>query len=114
MIWILKPGSLCGRKIQDSSRNVLSGAFKPKLGSLQTKDSSRPPVLIMKQLSRSRTLLRVFIGDGYLGGVCFVWGNKYLKEVTEEGYAAVMMLLIHRLTLLWWMLSGYIIFMPPR
>lgn len=58
--------------------------------------------------------LGVFICDGYLGGVCFVWGNKYLKGVTEDGYAAVMMLLIHRLTLLWRMLSGYIIFMPPR
>lgn len=78
------------------------------------KGSSLPPILVMKQLPRSRTPLGVFICDRYLGGVCFVWGNKYLKGVTEEGYAAVMRLLIHRLTLLWRMLSGYIIFMPPR
>ena len=40
------------------------------------------------------------------GWFCFVGGNKYLKGVTEEGYVAVVMLLIRGLTLLWRMLSA--------
>lgn len=39
--------------------------IRPKRGSLQTKDSSPPPILIMKQLPGSRTpSWGVFTGDG--------------------------------------------------
>lgn len=76
--------------------------------------SSVPSILIMKQMPGLWPLTGVFICHRSLGGFCFVWVNKYLKGETVEGFAAVMMLLIHGLMLLWRMLTGYIIFMPPK